>query len=231
VPLNLERIYRYRFQNVDQAARSSVWAEISNDLHDRLGHPACILDPAAGLGEFIASSPASERWAVDLVDHGLTRLDGVTVRIAPIQEADLPEGVFDAVFASNLLEHLFSPEDISELLERLLNLLRPGGVLGVMGPNFRYCSREYFDCADHRIALSDRAVAEHLYGAGFEIMSVTPQFLPYSFRSNLPASPRLTRVYLRTPALWKVFGKQFLVLGRRPMASAAAIGREVASEP
>ena len=60
------------------------------------------------------------------------------------------------------------------------------------------------------------AVAEHLYAAGFEVTTVVPRFLPYSFRGVLPPSPRLTRIYLRVPALWRVLGKQFLVLGVRP---------------
>jgi hypothetical protein len=93
--------------------------------------------------------------------------------------------------------------------------MEPGGTLAVLGPNFRYCKDTYFDCADHTLALTHVAVAEHLYAAGFEVTDVVPRFLPYSFRSPLPPSPRLTRIYLRVPALWRVFGRQFLVLGVR----------------
>jgi hypothetical protein len=31
----------------------------------------------------------------------------------------------------------------------------------------------------------------------------------------LPPSPLLTRIYLRTPRLWPLLGKQFLVLARK----------------
>jgi hypothetical protein len=62
-----------------------------------------------------------------------------------------------------------------------------------MGPNFRYCAREYFDCADHTLALTHVAVAEHLHAAGFEPVKVVPRYLPYSFRSRLPALRTLTR--------------------------------------
>ena len=41
------------------------------------------------------------------------------------------------------------------------------------------------------------------------------RFLPYSFRSRLPANARTTRLYLSAPALWRVLGKQFLVIARR----------------
>jgi hypothetical protein len=43
-----------------------------------------------------------------------------------------------------------------------------------------------------------------------------PRFLPYSFRGVIPPSRRLTRLYLRTPVLWRLLGKQFLVLARKP---------------
>jgi len=217
--MDLSRIYSYRFRDIDQAARSEVWGAIARYLHRRLGEPRRLLDPAAGLGEFIANSPAQDRWAVDMVDHGLTSIKGLTTRIAPILEADLPEGTFDAVFASNLLEHLSNPTEIAQFLSRMRGLLRPGGVIGIMGPNFKYCPREYFDCADHVLALTHVAVAEHLYGAGFEVQSITPRFLPYSFRSILPASRRLTETYLAAPLLWRLLGKQFLVMGSRPAVS------------
>ncbi len=212
--MNLRRIYEYRFRDVEPGARAAVWSEIAGYLHKRLGRPERVLDPAAGLGEFIAACPAPERWAVDLVDHGIGRLDGVTTIIAPILEADLPERHFDLVFVSNLLEHLESPEQIAQLLARFRELLRPGGSVALMGPNFRYCAREYFDCADHVLALTHVTVAEHLYGAGFEVTDTVSRFLPYSFRSSLPASPLLARRYLHSPPLWRLLGKQFLVVGR-----------------
>ncbi len=90
----------------------------------------------------------------------------------------------------------------------------------MLGPNFRYCSKQYFDFADHVLALTHVAVAEHLYAAGFEVERVIPQFLPYSFGGILPPSPTLTRLYLRMPFAWRVLGKQFLVIGRVPQSSA-----------
>jgi SAM-dependent methyltransferase len=212
---HLERIYEYRFRDIEMAARRRVWAEIAEWLYYRFGAPERVLDPAAGSGEFIGQVPAPERWAVDMVDHGLTTLDGVKVQIAPIMDATLPDDYFDLIFASNLLEHLPTPDAVAEMLERLHAALQPGGRLVVMGPNFRYCAREYFDCADHVLPLTHVAVAEHLFGAGFTIEQVVPRFLPYSFRSVLPASATLTRRYLGTPLLWPVLGKQFLISGTK----------------
>jgi len=89
------------------------------------------------------------------------------------------------------------------------------GTIAVMGPNFRYCSRQYFDCADHVLALTHVSVAEHLYAAGFEIKSIVPKFLPYSFRGHVPAAAALTQRYLKMPIVWRLFGKQFLVIAEK----------------
>jgi 2-polyprenyl-3-methyl-5-hydroxy-6-metoxy-1,4-benzoquinol methylase len=217
--MNFERIYEYRFQDVDQTAKLAVWGEIARWLYRRSGSPERVLDPAAGSGEFIAAVPAAERWAVDLVDHGITALPGVKAQISAIEDADLPDAYFDLIYVSNLLEHLPSPDAVASLLVRFKSLLRVGGRLMVMGPNFKHCSAEYFDCSDHILALTERSVAEHLYGADLAVSEVIPRFLPFSFRSRLPASARLTRLYLSTPAAWRVLGQQFLVTAVNERAS------------
>jgi SAM-dependent methyltransferase len=213
--INYERLYAYRFRDVDQAARQAVWREIARYVHERMGAPERVLDPAAGRGEFITAVPAAERWGVDLVRQGDIEAAGVRMIIGDVMDADLPEGHFDGVFVSNFLEHLPSQDAVGAALGKLRGAMAPGGRIAVMGPNFRYCAREYFDCADHTVALTHVSMAEHLYAAGFEISAVIPRFLPYSFRGLLPPSPALTSAYLRTPALWRVLGKQFLLVGRK----------------
>jgi Methyltransferase domain len=213
--IDYQRLYEYRFRGVDQAKRQAVWNEVAADLYRRMGEPAKVLDPAAGRCEFLNAIPAAERWAVDNVDHGEFRDPDVKAIIEDIQDAELPPDYFDGVFLSNFLEHLPTQDTVGTVLAKLRVAMEPGGTLAVLGPNFRYCKDTYFDCADHTLALTHVAVAEHLYAAGFEVTDVVPRFLPYSFRSPLPPSPRLTRIYLRVPALWRVFGRQFLVLGVR----------------
>ena len=116
--------------------------------------------------------------------------------ISDIMDADLPADYFDGVWVSNFLEHLPDQNAVADLLGKLHAAMTVGGRIAIMGPNFKYCQREYFDCADHTVILTHLAAAEHLYAAGFEIESVAPRFLPFSFRGVLPPSPRLTRAYL-----------------------------------
>ena len=214
--IDYQRLYAYRFRDVDQASRQAVWAEITAYVYLRMRTPAKVLDPAAGRCEFINAIPAAERWAVDTVDHGEFRDSGVKVIIDNILGAELPLAYFDGIFVSNFFEHLPTQDSIGGVLAKLRASMEPGGTLAVLGPNFRYCSGRYFDCADHTLALTHVTVVEHMHAAGFEVTVVIPRFLPYSFCGRLPPSPALTRIYLRLPALWRVLGKQFLVLGVRP---------------
>jgi SAM-dependent methyltransferase len=214
--VNYQRLYEYRFRDVDQTARTAVWQEIAPFIHAQLGAPERVLDPAAGRGEFINAVPARERWAIDQVAYEEGTYDaGVRAVVSDIFTADLPPEHFDGVWVSNFLEHLLTQEAVATFLERMYTTLAPGGRIAIMGPNFRYCADEYFDMADHTLIFTHRAIAEHLYAAGFEPERIVPRFLPYSFTGKLPPSPLLTRRYLRTPSAWRLLGKQFLVIGRR----------------
>jgi SAM-dependent methyltransferase len=212
--MNYERLYEFRFRRVESDRRQRVWNVIAEDVHQKMKRPRIVLDAAGGFGEFINGVPAEERWIVDRISYG--EVDSkVKVVIGDILEVDLPTEYFDGIFVSNVLEHLPTQEAVAELLERLHEFLRPGGVIAVMGPNFRYCAKEYFDFADHTLALTHLAVEEHLYAAGFNILDVRRKYLPYSFRGRLPANPKLTAAYLRLTPLQAILGKQFLVLADR----------------
>lgn len=214
--MNSQRLYEYRFRDVEQGAREAAWREIATFLFKRMDRPARMLDPAAGRCEFINAVPAAERWAVDEVAHTQQVADPeVKLVVSDIMAADLPPEYFDGVFVSNFLEHLPSQEAVAAFLAKMRECMVPDGRIAIMGPNFRYCMREYFDMADHTVILTHRAVAEHLYAAGFSVASVAPRFLPYSFAGRLPAGVGLVRAYLRLPVAWRLLGKQFLVIGRK----------------
>jgi hypothetical protein len=215
--LNCQRIYEYRFRNVEQARRDAVWAAIAPVIHEWLGRPQRVLDPAAGRCEFINAVPAAQRWAVDAVKYPeALPAGGVRFLVSDITRAELPEAYFDGIFVSNFLEHLRDAGEIASFLGKMWDCAKPGGRIAVLGPNFRYCSREYFDCCDHHVILTERSAEEHLHGAGFEIQRVYPRFLPYSFGGRVPTHPALVRAYLRTRPAWSLLGKQFLVIAARP---------------
>jgi hypothetical protein len=95
-------------------------------------------------------------------------------------------------------------------------LLRDAGLESVDGAYIVYSPRESARLqGDHHVALTHLAVEEHLYAVGFSPRDSILPFLPHSFRGRLPASQRLTGIYLRVSTLRRVLGKQFLVFAER----------------
>ena len=210
--MDYERLYEWRHRHVDQGARQAVWGPIARYVYEAMDRPSRVLDPAAGRCEFINAIPASERWAVDRVKY-VEPPTGTNFVLGDATQVELPEAHFDGVFVSNFLEHLSTPDDVAVFLARMKGAMASGGRIAVMGPNYRYCGKQYWDYADHHIALTHVAVEEHLYAAGLEPRRTIPRFLPYSFSGRMPASAGLASLYLRLPLAWRVLGKQFLVVG------------------
>jgi SAM-dependent methyltransferase len=214
--MDYQSLYSFRFRNVNQESRNIVWSEISSYIATNSNNPIRVLDPACGIGEFINSCPAQEKWAVDIGINGSQLDSSIKFIHGSFFDAELPKNYFDLIFLSNALEHMDSQIMVNMFLEKVFTLLSPGGIVIVMGPNFKYCSKDYFDCADHTVILTHLSVEEHLVAAQFELIGTVSRFLPFSFRSKLPSSRYITRFYLRAKLLWPFFGKQFLVSARRP---------------
>lgn len=66
------------------------------------------------------------------------------------------------------------------------------------------------------------SLAEAMRNRGFEIEQQTARFLPYSMSRGPQYPAWMVRLYLALPAAWPIFGKQFLVVGRKRAASGAA---------
>lgn len=218
--MNHAKIYEHRFAQVEIEKKRIAWNQIALFLYKAyLKEPAKILDPASGWCEFINYVPAQERWAIDLYED-LKKYANPEIKtiIGDNLKVDLPQNYFDAIFISNFLEHLNSQFEVAEFLERMLGTLKSKGRIVIIGPNFRYTYKDYFNFADHAVILTELGVAEHLYGAGFNIIKVYPKFLPLSFRSKsfLPVNKFLISTYLHLPFAWNFFGEQFLLIAEKP---------------
>ena len=90
-----------------------------------------------------------------------------------------------------------------------------------MGPNIKYTQGSYWDFFDHYVELTELSLSEVLSNCGFEIEEQVGRFLPYTMSQGREYAPWTLRLYLKMPATWALFGKQFLVIARKPEAGAA----------
>jgi SAM-dependent methyltransferase len=217
--LNVERLYRHRFPEDMLARRAAVWKILCRQWFARYISPeARVLEVAPGYCEFINNIEALERVTVDINPETRNHAaPDVTVhetsaeRLAEV----VPRAYFDAVFMSNFLEHCRSRDVMLAVLHAATDVLKPGGRLLVLGPNFRYCYKEYFDYFDHHLPLTEKAVVEALQLVGLKMELVNPRTLPFTFRSRLPSWPWLVSLYLRLPFLWQLFGAQFFIVSKK----------------
>jgi SAM-dependent methyltransferase len=216
---DVKNLYQHRFPPAMLARRDAVWKVLCRSWFSRYIPPrARVLEVAAGYCEFINNIEAEERVAIDLNPETCRHAaPGVVVHEAAAEDlaATVPCGHFDAAFMSNFLEHCRSRDHVLEVLRAVAAVLKPGGRVLILGPNFRYCYKEYFDYFDHYLPLTEKAVVEALGLAGFEMGLVADRTLPFTFRSRLPSWPWLVRLYLKAPWVWRLFGAQFFIVARK----------------
>jgi len=207
------RYYQTRYQ--PDPRRAAVWRVICRWLQREIPAGAHVLELGAGYGDFINQIQAARKVAVDIAEQVRTTAGpGVETHVGSCTQLGFAgDHSFDIVFASNLFEHLPLP-DLERTLAEVRRVLRPGGKLLVLQPNFRYCYREYFDDYTHVMIYTDRSLCDVLTAAGLEPVRVRPRFLPFSMQSRLPAAPPLVWLYLRSPI--KPFAGQMFVVARKP---------------
>jgi SAM-dependent methyltransferase len=195
--------------------REAVWKAIGGYLERWVRADEGLLELGAGYGEFSKAVPAAAKWALDL-NPDLARYwgDGVVPLIqSGLEPLPLATGAMGTVLASNFFEH-FTLEDGARVLAEARRVLRPGGRLIVVQPNFRLEPRRYFDDYTHRTAYTDNGFRDFLRAEGWKTVHSEPRFLPFTMKSRLPSAGWLVRLYLALP--WRPLAGQFLVVAEKP---------------
>ncbi|MDO8748123.1 MAG: cobalamin-dependent protein [Candidatus Omnitrophota bacterium] len=193
--------------------RAVVWSVIARYLNRFIPHDSKILDMGAGYCDFINTIGAKEKYALDIFDD-MDKLakEGITIfKQSATERINLPSDYLDVVFASNFFEHL-NEEDFYKVIGEVKRILKSGGKLIVIQPNFRYYRDKYFEDPTHRQIFTDISLADFLRQNGFEIEHRFPKFIPATLKSHLPKAAMLVKVYLRLPI--KPFARQFLIVAK-----------------
>jgi ubiquinone/menaquinone biosynthesis C-methylase UbiE len=214
----LESLYKIRFNTSKELeTKNRIWQVLCKDFFQKyISEKAIIVDLAAGYCEFINNIIGKKKIAVDLnTDTKSYANSDVDYLNENVGATSLKESSVDFVFMSNFLEHLGSKEDILDVLKEANRMLRIGGSIIILQPNIKYVGGSYWDFFDHKVPLTDKSLVEALKLSGFQPHIVIPRFLPYTTKSALPKTTFLIKIYLRIPLLWRIFGKQTLVIATK----------------
>ena len=194
--------------------RSRVWKAICEYLQPQVAPDSVVLDVGAGYCDFINHIHAGRKYALDR-NPELSEYCAPGVKFLCAEAGgpiDIPALSVDVIFASNFLEHL-SDRECSDLFDRFDTLLKKSGKIILIQPNYPYCVREYWDDFTHVKAWSHVSLADYLVSRGYRILRMEKRFIPFSFKSVLPKSYWLTRLYLHS--FWRPLAKQMLIVAER----------------
>jgi SAM-dependent methyltransferase len=214
---DLGKEYQQRFAAL-APYRDSVWQVLVRDFLQHYVDPsATVLDLGSGWGEFIRHIHAHRRIAMDLNPDMPSRVgSGVEVILQDCSQTwQVADSSLDVVFTSNFFEHLPDRDALRRTLQEALRCLKDGGRIICLGPNIRFLHGAYWDFWDHFLPLTDRSMIEILTLTGFALERVEPRFLPYSMSQGFTPPIGFITLYLRLPFLWRILGKQFLLVARK----------------
>ncbi len=213
----LQRVYGTRFEG-QTIYRTQVWQVLARYFGQWIPSASKVLDLGAGYCEFINNVSAGGKYAMDLNPEVRKRAVANVVVLQQDCAAPWPLGdeELDVVFTSNFLEHLSDKDVVSTVLSHAYRCLRPGGRFIAMGPNIKYVPGAYWGFFDHYVELTELSLAEALRARGFAMERVVGRFLPYTMSTGRQPPTWMVGLYLALPMVWPVFGRQFLVIARKP---------------
>ena len=207
----------YKSRYVPNPSRAIIWKEIVKFLQQFIPRDGTVVDLGAGYCDFINNVAANKKYAVDISSE-LSNFAAPSVEEinnTAWNLTALPDASVDVIHASNLFEH-FDDAELLKVMKEVKRVLKPGGKLILMQPNYRYSYKTYFDDPTHKKVFSHESLKSFIISHDFEIIKMMPKFLPFSLKSRpsfIPLFPFLARAYINSP--WKPFAGQMLFVAEK----------------
>jgi SAM-dependent methyltransferase len=213
---DVQQIYKTRFSGAIDY-RKNIWKVLTSYFARWVPPDSAVLDLGCGYCEFINTVAARKKFGMDLNPEAqhMAHPEVTIIQQDCSEPWRIGQQTLDVVFTSNFFEHLPDKTALERTLTNAYNTLRPGGRMIMMGPNIRHLPGAYWDFFDHFIPLSEYSLAEACKKCGFSVELSVGKFLPYTMSQGRRFPVWTLSAYLKCPFLWRVAGKQFLVIVRK----------------
>jgi len=95
---------------------------------------------------------------------------GAVVKRQSVPPLDEPDACYDVFLASHVLEHMATPDRAYLFVSEAYRVLRPGGVAGIVSPDYSHWGRDFFDCDyTHVYPVTANRLRQLMSDAGFSI--------------------------------------------------------------
>lgn len=158
-------------QKIVEKVTDRIFSNIKKYLHD--GYK--ILDIGAGNGEFIERCLKHnyDVTAIEINETYKNKLTSMGVQVLPVLVPPMPlnDNSYNYVHLSHLLEHMQSSNQALELVTEIRRVLKPGGFLCVIAPDYLH-SHSFFYDGDytHLFITTQNRVKMLLTDAGYKII-------------------------------------------------------------
>ncbi len=198
----------------------------------RLGRGQSMLEVGCGRGEFLRGfiNCGLKGYGVDRSRAAERYCPEAELATADIEADGLPyeDDRFDVVYSKSVIEHFHNPE---KLVTETYRVLKPGGLVITMCPDWEFNYRIYFEDYTHRTPFMQSSLRDIHLIHGFEQVQVERfRQLPVLWhgRGLVPAA-ELTRVlapnFLKPHSKWIRFSEEIMLLSSatKPAGGAAPV--------
>ena len=189
-----------------------------------------LLDIGCGRGEFLRGfiNCGVQGFGVDRSRAAQKYCPQAELRTADLETSPLPfdDNTFDVVYSKSVIEHFYYPE---KLVKEIYRVLKPGGLVITLCPDWEFNYRIYFEDYTHRTPFMQSSLRDIQVIHGFENICVERfRQLPVLWGDGKVLMPlaELTRVlapgFLRKYSKWVRFSKEIMLLSSsvKPKATA-----------
>ena len=163
-----------------------------------------LLEPGCGRGEFLYQFKLRDIdcYGFDLYNYKSDKIDiQVKKHDALISPWPYPDNFFDVIYNKSFIEHFYYPE---KLFSEFLRVLKPGGKLICLTPDYSEIFKTFYDDCTHRTPFTMKSLEDINLISGLKNIEVEKFIqLPHLWKNN--------RMFLIFSKLAKILSPNFLI--------------------